>query len=787
MHGSGARRITSAEAEPTPTLAYTASRAGREWKMATAVTSQEDGASPEALSRETSPYTALHQPAHDSGVRKTNGYAHSPLRSSQRLSSLVTDKELPTAPQESPGSGRPGTSSNSVRFNDASLSANTQTSGHETDTMDHADTVSAADVVSQWTGKRRVQMAGTSTPPERRSVQFARGTLGEEPTPLVRTATLDTEEDMGDETPVRERQGSFFGKLRALATSSGSSGHMRHPSSLGSGTPNAALSPQSERSEPYYPVEPSEGADADIEEEEESEREPEEEDGTAVRPRKRRKSKRPQIYPVESAPSTPKQSRFESSRFASFIRDQSNSNDATKTGGGSLRRSQTMSDTSGTDRENRAGVSEDEGRDRIRHAWRRGIEGARGLSYAARKDRNESPDVRRPGHLRRITGLGGTNALDGTSSSPFRAKVDRQTTTSAQKWRQVKAGLKMLGQRRRDERMRVDHQKSAQLMAELLAGAPAALVFASMFQRDEHDHRKIPVLLEQLKIRIPDSQIKKENSGDRHLVFKVDLEYGNGPARMKWTIWRSLNDFVNLHAKYQAQAAVDRVRHPRGGENRKRAKMPRFPRSAFPFARSWRGLFDNLMDDESEDDQEPEHENQIPMTPGAVFTPGVMGLEDLPESPTTPGASSFYKGMGGMPFTPGFGPSTVATPGPSTSAASRHRRQKSSNFTPPPFRRTSTAEIGPLPENPEDLDARQRELYQRRQRRKLETYLQQMIRWLIFRADSTRLCKFLELSALAIRLSAEGGFQGKQGLLTIASRRQRELRRKPLGPGGDCG
>ncbi|KAK3100819.1 Phospholipase D1, partial [Teratosphaeriaceae sp. CCFEE 6253] len=56
-----------------------------------------------------------------------------------------------------------------------------------------------------------------------------------------------------------------------------------------------------------------------------------------------------------------------------------------------------------------------------------------------------------------------------------------------------------------------------------------------------------------------------------------------------------------------------------------------------------------------------------------------------------------------------------------------------------------------------------------------------MIRWLIFRADSTRLCKFLELSALAIRLSAEGGFQGKQGLLTIASRRHRELRHKGLG------
>jgi phospholipase D1/2 len=88
--------------------------------------------------------------------------------------------------------------------------------------------------------------------------------------------------------------------------------------------------------------------------------------------------------------------------------------------------------------------------------------------------------------------------------------------------------------------------------------------------------------------------------------------------------------------------------------------------------------------------------------------------------------------------------------------------------------------MGPLPNDPEELDARQRELYQRRQRRKLETYLQQMIRWLIFRPDSTRLCKFLELSALAIRLSAEGGYQGKQGLLTIMSAQARKLRQSHL-------
>jgi len=43
---------------------------------------------------------------------------------------------------------------------------------------------------------------------------------------------------------------------------------------------------------------------------------------------------------------------------------------------------------------------------------------------------------------------------------------------STQRWRQVKQGLKMLGQKKRDERATVDYQKSAQLMAELLPARP---------------------------------------------------------------------------------------------------------------------------------------------------------------------------------------------------------------------------------------------------------------------------------------------------------------------------
>jgi phospholipase D1/2 len=69
---------------------------------------------------------------------------------------------------------------------------------------------------------------------------------------------------------------------------------------------------------------------------------------------------------------------------------------------------------------------------------------------------------------------------------------DRTSSISAQKWRQLKAGLKMIGPRKKAENT-IDHAKSAELLAELTAGIPAALILASMFQRDEHGNKRIPI------------------------------------------------------------------------------------------------------------------------------------------------------------------------------------------------------------------------------------------------------------------------------------------------------
>ncbi|KAH9825830.1 Phospholipase D Active site motifs, partial [Teratosphaeria destructans] len=700
-----------------------------------------DSVSPQARSpRDTSPTTPPITAEEEQALQKSNGYVSSPLRVAQRLASL-DNSPLPNSPSRAEQAAESaqtvnGTSSKppSVRFGPA-----VSTGSFPFDASPGATGPAPTTQLLQFNGTgesspvalsyQRTNHSGNATPPGRRSVQFARS-AEEEPSPLQTTTTWETDNEDNAEAPQalrKQRQASFIGKLKALASPASGSGHFRGQSgSTGFMTPQAALSPQSERSEPSYPVELTEAA-----EEGDGEESDEAEDGVDdLRPRKRRKSRRPVPNGSSSAPSTPRHS-----RFASFMGDYRMPGSIRPAG---IRRN-TVSDVDEHER-HQVGVSEDEGRDRVRAAWRRGLDGARGLSYSARKHFHEpetpvAESSRRPSGMRRFTGFADGN------SSPFRMRADRQASSTARKWMQVKAQLKTIGRRRQDERLRVDHQKSAQLMAELLAGAPAALVFASMFQRDEHGHRKVPIMLEQLKLTIPHSELKADDKGDRHLIFRLELEYGNGPTRMQWVIRRTLQDFVKLHLKYKGQATAEKFRHLRG-EDKTKAKMPRFPKSAFPIARGARGLFDKLED---EDDEDPE--------------PNTAGIPEPMQPLRLDGATN----------------GSIATAG-EASASERpgrtHKRRKSSFAH--GLRRSSTGgdTAGA------NTDPKRLENYQDRQRKKLEAYLQQMVRWLIFRPDSTRLCKFLEVSALAIRLSAEGGYQGKQALLTIASRQHREIRRK---------
>jgi phospholipase D1/2 len=549
--------------------------------------------------------------------------------------------------------------------------------------------------------------AGTSTPPGRRSVQFVR----QDPTADYMGHVRQESWEEG-ETPTKDRRGqSLMSKLKSLASTGSLQTHIRTQSNPGvpleEGNNSTPHSPTAERSSrlPHTLLE-EEGSDADAEET------ADEGNGTdPTRAKRKRRFRRPHHIATASqtAPNTPR------------------ARGLTDSPGGHVRGTTFLSRraTDGS-LEQRGHLSEGEGRDRLNQsAWKRGsswISGARGLSLGGHE---QSPDVdgpssKRPSNFRRaMTGLGGGQSEgEQTPRRPFLG-AERATTFGAQRWRMLKHGLKLLGARK--EEHRVDYMKSAELMAELRAGAPAALMLASMIQRDEHGNKRIPVLLEQLKLQVTDSRPSLEESTEteRHLVFRIELEYGSGLNRMKWVIHRSLRDFANLHLRYKLQTSSDKYIQLRSDVDA-RPKQPRFPKSAFPYFRGVRGL------GESEEDE----------------------ADNIRADDTVGEATHSETERKKKKRRPSF-----------TGHSRRLSFQDSHN--------TGVAAVS----------GQQARIYNERQRRKLEVYLQEMIRWLIFRADSNRLCRFLELSALGVRLAAEGSYHGKEGYLIIQSAKGIDVRR----------
>ncbi|KAJ9156459.1 Phospholipase [Pleurostoma richardsiae] len=545
----------------------------------------------------------------------------------------------------------------------------------------------------------------------RRSVQFARSDIVGEPGQHSRHGSLDA----GDG---KSRGASFMSRLKALAVQSGLPLSVQGgPSEPSQSTPSSPTVTRYGSRVPQTLNE--EGSDADADAEETADEAPPED--TSKVKRKKRRMRRPKNM-SESTPATPRlgpdvDSPAVNRRFPA------------------MQRRATMPDAS----DHRAGLSEGEGRDQLVHdpSWRRGST----FFGTSRDDHDdaESPSGRRMGHLRRITVFGG-GVSDGdamTPRRPFFTSGDRSSTFGAQRWKQVKNTLKMLRQKKEE---RFDYFKSAELMAELRAGAPAVLMLASMIQRDEHGNKRIPVLLEQVRLHIRDSS-PQEGDSERHWSFVIDLEYGSGPSRMKWTVTRTIPEILNLHWKYKLALSRERTTLHTHLDLGARPKQPRFPLSAFPYLRGVRGL-----DDSDEEDLASVRADE-------TAEEGTAGEATAAEGNVT---------------------DTEGRP------SAKKKKSRMNVFAP----RRKLSAVGDLQGSTMDAQAQAaleaiaaRRKYVESQQRMLEKYLQEMVRWLMFRADSNRLCRFLELSALGVRLAAEGGYHGKECYLHIQSAKGLDFRR----------
>ncbi|KAF3940462.1 hypothetical protein ABW19_dt0205462 [Dactylella cylindrospora] len=405
-------------------------------------------------------------------------------------------------------------------------------------------------------------------------------------------------------------------------------------------------------------------------------------------------------------------------------------------------------------------------------------------SGSDRRARNQvHPYSRRPSSFRRITELAhsrkGSQADVNTAPSPGGGGV------SAAKWKALKAGIRMIGQKKKEE-AKIDREKSAELVAELTAATPAALILASMFQRDEHGNKRIPIILEQLKIKITDSKLNVKSRN--HTVFRIELEYGSGLTRMKWVIHREFRDFFNLHTKYRLQDFSNTTM----GEGSKHA-LPKFPRASIPYLKGLRGLGG---EESSSDDSGNETATNTRLNAGSLS-------QDRPLTATGPGpranaapSSSRAIAQAAQPRLHEYDDDSEDFGEPRKNSIGGSIRRTFSKKKRPAVRRNSTGGHPIETIEPGNIGAgialgigtlagaavgstpmMRRDGFSIKQRKKLEKYLQELVRIMIFRPDSNRLCKFLELSSLGIRLAAENSYHGKEGYLVIQSSKGSEFRR----------
>ena len=155
-------------------------------------------------------------------------------------------------------------------------------------------------------------------------------------------------------------------------------------------------------------------------------------------------------------------------------------------------------------------------------------------------------------------------------SLPYRIQDEKdqkkgdETATSRAKWARLRALLPQITHSHRDilPGPSVITSQAVNITDELITGGLSTLMLKLWFERDEKGHRRVPILLHRLRIRVSDSLHPLYGHKS---VFRIECEYANGAA--KWVVYRQLRDFLSLHAHYKVSNVYSRNVH----------KMPEFP------------------------------------------------------------------------------------------------------------------------------------------------------------------------------------------------------------------
>lgn len=91
-------------------------------------------------------------------------------------------------------------------------------------------------------------------------------------------------------------------------------------------------------------------------------------------------------------------------------------------------------------------------------------------------------------------------------------------------------------------------ERAQELVQSLLLGSPAINLLASCLCEDEYGIARAPLLLTLLGLKVTDIS---NSSRQRNRKFRIDLEYGVSPQRLKWSVEKTAKDLLYLHSRFK--------------------------------------------------------------------------------------------------------------------------------------------------------------------------------------------------------------------------------------------
>lgn len=323
-------------------------------------------------------------------------------------------------------------------------------------------------------------------------------------------------------------------------------------------------------------------------------------------------------------------------------------------------------------------------------------------------------------------------------------------------------------------------ERAKQVIGALSVGAPSISLVASCLLEDEHGISRAPLLLSLLGFRVIDisNTIQTKNR-----KFRIDLEYGVGPQRMRWSVEKTAKDLLYLHSKFKFDNWRKEVVRNRYSE------LPKYP---IPPLRTGNEASSRILPRHKtfkyghrspNDITENGHDTSISPRAKTPTATSRAGSPELPNnnSPTNEEPSNIPSDLinealqkSAIPKKKAKSPRIEDNNHLNTVISNQSSNYANSVNSDNTLRRlaslrlhlsSSSSSMGSDDQSPEQLRAKM--IRNQEYIIHVSNYLNDLIKLVALKPQSNRLFHFFEISPISSLLSYETGYIGKQGVAHI--------------------